>query len=81
MENKEQENILFTTEKLQRELLGIKYVQKIFKELTDNVTKYLRVTTPKEIKQEEDWINSSKEKYEKGTEINFIVTDETGDFI
>lgn len=69
------------TERLQRELLSMKYIQEIFNELTDEVTKYLRVTTPKKIEQEEEWIIKSKETYEKGENINFIVTDTAGDFI
>ena len=81
MENTEKEHIRFTTEKLQREVLSMKYVQEIFKELTDEVTKYLRVPTPKKIEQEEEWIIKSKETYEKGENINFIVTDHDGDFI
>lgn len=81
MENTEKQNILFTSEKLQRELLSMKYIQEIFKELTDEVTKYLRVSTPKNIEQEENWIRDSKEKYEKGENINFIVTDTQGDFV
>lgn len=65
MKNRTQENIHLTTEKLQRELLSRKYIQEIFKELTDEVTKYLRVPTPKNIEQEEEWIKKSKETYKK----------------
>jgi hypothetical protein len=65
MEHTEKEHILFTTEKLQRELLSMKYIQEIFKELTDEVTKYLRVSTPNKIEQEEEWILKSKETYQK----------------
>jgi 5'(3')-deoxyribonucleotidase len=69
------------TERLQRELLSMKYIQEIFKELTDEVTKYLRVPTPQKIEQEEEWVIRSQEKYEKGSLINFVVTDASGDFI
>ncbi|MEI7919167.1 MAG: hypothetical protein WCH65_02970 [bacterium] len=81
MENREKQNILFSTETLQREELSMKYVQEIFKELTDEVTKYLRVPTPKKIEQEEDRIRNSKEKHLAGGKMNFIVTDTQGDFI
>lgn len=59
----------------------MKYIQEIFKELTDEVTKYLRVSTPNKIEQEEEWILKSKETYQKWENINFIVTDDAGDFI
>ncbi len=81
MENIATNDIRFSTEKLNRELLSMKYVEEIFKELTDEVTKYLRVSTPTDIQQEKDRIIKSKETYEKGENINFIVTDKTGDFI
>lgn len=74
-------NIHFSSERLNRELLSIKYVEEIFKELTDEVTKYIRVPTPSDIQQEKDRIISSKEKYEQWTDINFVVTDKAGDFI
>lgn len=59
----------------------MKYIQEIFKELTDEVTKYLRVPTPTKIEQEEQRIINSNETYKKGENINFIVTDDAGDFI
>ena len=81
MENTEKEHILFITQTLQWELLSMKYIQEIFKELTDEVTKYLRVPTPTKIEQEEEWIKNSRETYQKWENINFIVTDDAGDFI
>ncbi|MEI6673296.1 MAG: hypothetical protein WCL02_08575 [bacterium] len=81
MENRENKEVSFSTQNLQRELLSMKYVQEIFQELTDEVTKYLRVPTPKNIEVEEQWIINSKESYKKGETINFIVTDVEGEFI
>lgn len=81
MENREQQSILFSTETLQREELSMKYIQEIFKELTDEVTKYLRVPTPKKIEQEENRIRDSREKHLLGSKMNFVVTDMQGDFI
>ncbi|HBB03638.1 TPA: hypothetical protein DCZ39_01880 [Patescibacteria group bacterium] len=81
MQKNKEIQILPNTPRLERELLSMKYVEEIFKELTDEVTKYLRVSTPKKIEQEEQWIINSKEKYEKETDVNFIVTDGAGDFI
>ncbi|HMS91076.1 MAG TPA: GNAT family N-acetyltransferase [Candidatus Absconditabacterales bacterium] len=69
------------TPNLQWELLSKKYIQEIFKELTDEVTKYLRVATPQKIEEEEQWIIRSKEKFDQGLQMNFIVTDTEGDFI
>lgn len=81
MEHTKKQNTIIHTERLQRELLSMKYVQEIFKELTDEVTKYLRVPTPTKIEQEAEWITKSKETYQKWENINFIVTDDAGDFI
>lgn len=53
------------TPNLQWELLSKKYIQEIFKELTDEVTKYLRVATPQKIEEEEQWIIRSKEKFDQ----------------
>jgi len=65
MEHIEQQNTTIHTERLHREVLSMKYIQEIFKELTDEVTKYLRVPTPKKIEQEEEWIIKSNETYTK----------------
>lgn len=54
-----------STPNLQWELLSKKYIQEIFKELTDEVTKYLRVATPQKIEEEEQWIIRSKEKFDQ----------------
>lgn len=68
------ENVKFNTERLQLEALSMKYLQEIYKELTDEVTKYLRVPTPKSIDQEINRINDSQEHHKKWTQINFEVT-------
>ncbi len=81
MEKTKKQNILFTTETLQREELSMKYIKEIFKELTDEMTKYLRVPTPKNIEQEESRIHDSREKNIAGSAMNFVVTDKKGDFI
>lgn len=79
MENKE--NITIETERLLLVPISMKYVQEIFKELTDEVTKYLRVPTPTKIEQEEEWILSAQEKLKAGIDINFVVTNEQWDFV
>lgn len=81
MEKTKKQNILFTTERLQREELSMKYIKEIFKEFTDEVTKYLRVPTPKNIEQEESRIHDSREKNLTGSAMQFVVTDKKGDFI
>ena len=54
------ENFSLENSRLHWEVLSIKYIQEIFKELTDEVTKFLRVSTLKDIKQEEDRIRDSR---------------------
>jgi hypothetical protein len=65
MEHTEKLDIQITTERLQRELLSMKYIQEIFKEFTDEVTKYLRASTPKTIEDEEKWVLTTEEKHKK----------------
>lgn len=74
-------NISITTPRLQLELLSMKYIQEIFKEFTDEVTKTLRASTPKRIEEEEERVNKSEEKYKKWTDMNLVVTDTQGNFI
>ena len=62
MENINNQEPLISTPRLHRELLSMKYIQDIFQELTDEVTKYLRVPTPKKIEEEEERVISSQEK-------------------
>lgn len=69
------------TPRLHWELLSKKYIQEIFQELTDEVTKYLRVATPKKIEEEEEWILRSQEKFAKWIQMNLIVTDTEGNFV
>ena len=57
------ENITIKTERLFLERTTITYVEEIFKEFTDEVTKYLRASTPKNIEEEKQWIERTKEKY------------------
>lgn len=59
----------------------MRYLQEIFKEFTDEVTKTLRASTPKHIEDEEEWIKRSIEKFKQGTNINFCVADKEGTFI
>lgn len=70
-----------STPNLHWELLSKKYVQEIFKEFTDEVTKYLRASTPKAIEEEEEWIVKSQEKYKQWTAMGLLVTDTEGEFI
>lgn len=62
MKNTERLEIQISTERLQRETLSMKYIQEIFKEFTDDVTKRLRASTPKTIEEEEDRVRRSIEK-------------------
>ena len=62
MEKNTSSESIITTPRLQREVLSMKYIQDIFKELTDEVTKYIRVPTPKKIEEEEQRVLSSQEK-------------------
>jgi hypothetical protein len=59
------QHVSITTQRLQLESLSMKYIQEIFKELTDEVTKYLRATTPKYIEEEEKRILETQEKYKQ----------------
>jgi len=81
MENIEIQNIQITTERLQWELLSMKYIQEIFEEFTDEVTKRLRASTPKTIQEEEDRVKRSIEKHKQWTDVNFTVADEQGNFV
>lgn len=72
---------IFTTSRLQIEALSMKYIQEIFKEFTDEVTKTLRASTPKAIEEEEERVKKSVEKYRNGTDINFTVADKEGKFL
>ena len=65
MENREQENVHITTKRLRIEILSMKYIQEIFKEFTDEVTKTLRASTPKAIEEEEEWVKRSAEKFKQ----------------
>ncbi len=65
MENTENKEIQISTERLQIETLSMQYVQEIFQEFTDEVTKTLRASTPKAIEEEEEWIKRSIEKFKQ----------------
>ena len=69
------------TPRLQWHTLSLKYVQEIFKEFTDEVTKYLRASTPSKIEEEEQWIVGAADKDSKGICLHRVVTDETGAFV
>lgn len=75
------QHVPITTQRLQLESLSMKYVQEIFKEFTDEVTKYLRAITPKHIEEEEKRILETQEKHEKWTDLRLVVTDAEGVFI
>lgn len=81
MKNSEKKEIQISTERLHLEVLSMKYVQEIFKEFTDEVTKTLRSSTPKAIEEEEERVRRSAEKFKQGTEVNFTVADKEGNFI
>ena len=81
MEKNTSSESIITTPRLQREVLSMKYIQDIFKELTDEVTKYIRVPTPKKIEEEEQRVLSSQEKMKEWILMNLIVTDTEGNFI
>ena len=70
----ETQEVLFSSQNLDWHHLSMIYVEEIYKELTDNVTKYLRVPTPQTIQQEIDRINDSAKAFSRGTQINFILT-------
>lgn len=72
---------LISTPRLQREVLSMKYIEDIFKELTDEVTKMLRVPTPKSIEEEIERVISSQEKMKQWSLLNFVVTDKEKNFI
>ena len=70
-----------STPRLQLELVSMKYVEEIFKEFTDEVTKTLRASTPKKIEEEAERVIRSQEKYKQWTDMNLVVTDTQGNFI
>jgi hypothetical protein len=63
MKNIEKKEIQISTERLQRETVSMKYIQEIFKEFTDDVTKRLRASTPRTIEEEYARVERSIEKY------------------
>jgi hypothetical protein len=65
MENTKIVNIPNNTQRLIIERLSLKYIEEIFKEFTDEVTQYLRASTPKNIQEEIDRVERSKEKSKK----------------
>jgi len=65
MENSEKKDIQITTQRLQLETLSMKYIQEIFKEFTDEITKNLRASTPKAIEEEEKRVKRSAEKFKQ----------------
>lgn len=69
------------TERIQLHLVTMKYVEEIFKEFTDEVTKYLRTPTPENLEYEKQWVRKSKLKHKEGIETNFVITDTEGRFI
>ena len=81
MENSEKKDIQITTQRLQLETLSMKYIQEIFKEFTDEITKNLRASTPKAIEEEEKRVKRSAEKFKQWTDVNFTVADEQGNFV
>ena len=78
MENIENKEIQISTERLQRETVSMKYIQEIFKEFTDDVTKRLRASTPKAIEEEYARVERSIEKLKQWTDVNFTVVDKQG---
>ncbi len=75
------QHVPITTQRLQLESLSMKYIQEIYKEFTDEVTKRLRASTPKNIEEEEARIITTDKKHKQWTDLRLVVTGAEGEFI
>lgn len=69
------QNIIIETERLLLVPTTKEYIQEIFKEFTDEVTRYMFPKTPKEISETEERINSCLVKREKWEELQMTILD------
>lgn len=47
----------------------------MFNELTDEITKYMAIYSPKSIDEEEDFVNRSLERIKQGTDLTVVILD------
>jgi len=72
---------IIETQRIKRELLSMKYIEEIYKEFTDNVTKTLRTSTPKSLEDEKNRVIRSQAQYDEWTSMELVVTDKEDNFI
>jgi len=74
--------IVIETDRLKLVPTSLKYSSEIFKEFTQEITIYMFPKPPKEIKETEDFINSSIQKMANGEELQVVILNKkTGEFL
>ncbi len=75
-------NVKIETERLILKPVSLEYKDMIFSEFTDEVTKFMFPSTPKQIEDTEKFINDSREKIKKGEDFGVsIFNKETNEFL
>ena len=75
-------NVEIETERLTLKPVSLEYKDMIFSEFTDEVTKFMFPSTPKQIEDTEKFINDSREKIKKGEDLGVsIFNKETNEFL
>lgn len=63
------------TERLLLEPVSIDYTEQMLQELTDEITRYMAIYSPKSIDEEVDFVNRSLDKMRKGIEFTAVILD------
>lgn len=75
-------NVEIETERLTLKPVSLKYKDMIFSEFTDEVTKFMFPSTPKQIEDTENFINDARERIKNGLDLAVsIFNKETNEFL
>lgn len=75
-------SIVIESERLKLIPTSEDYAEDIFREFTDEITKFMMARTPQKIEETLDFIKSSRKKMEKGEELQVVILNKaTGEFI
>lgn len=75
-------NVIIESERLKMVPTSEDYAEDIFREFTDEITRFMMPKTPQKIEETLEFIRTSKKAMEKGEELEVIILDKnTGEFI
>lgn len=75
-------NLIIESERLKLVPTSEDYAQDIFREFTDEITRFMMPKTPQKIEETLEFIRASREAMDKGEELEVVILDkDTGEFI